>query len=356
MEQTITLYFKEGPSDKVYQASMEQSDTGYIVHFAFGRRGTALQTGTKTQQPVAYEEATRIFDKLVAEKTAKGYRPGITGGAYQAPSQSTAIARILPMLLNAVDEAEAHRLIESPCWLMQQKHDGRRLLIKKQDGKISGFNKKGLPAGMPLQLVNQLEMCPLDFTLDGEIIGEHFHAFDLLSIEEVEVGGCRYTERLLRLMNLLASFHHANVHLVQTAHNREQKLKLFNKLKKGNWEGVVFKDANAPYLIGRPASGGYALKFKFQESASFIVSGINDKRSVSLSLRRGMQRVSAGNVTIPANQPMPKVDAIVEVRYLYAFPESGHIFQPVYLGERDDVNAVECTVKQLKFKPIAVAC
>jgi len=69
-----------------------------------------------------------------------------------------------------------------------------------------------------------------------------------------------------------------------------------------------------------------------------------------------MQRVSAGNVTIPANQPMPKVDAIVEVRYLYAFPESGHIFQPVYLGERDDVNAVECTVKQLKFKPIAVAC
>lgn len=29
--------------------------------------------------------------------------------------------------------------------------------------------------------------------------------------------------------------------------------------------------------------------------------------------------------------------AIVEVRSLYAFPESGTVYQPVYLGRRNDI-------------------
>ena len=32
-----------------------------------------MSTGTKTQTPVTHDEAKRIFNKLVAEKTAKGY-------------------------------------------------------------------------------------------------------------------------------------------------------------------------------------------------------------------------------------------------------------------------------------------
>ncbi|MEA3189292.1 MAG: bifunctional non-ous end joining protein LigD, partial [Chthoniobacter sp.] len=57
------------------------------------------------------------------------------------------------------------------------------------------------------------------------------------------------------------------------------------------------------------------------------------------------------NVTIPANHRIPGVGVIVEVRYLYAFKESGSVFQPVYLGERNDVLASDCTTRQLKFKP-----
>ena len=82
MEQT-TLYYRQGSSDKVYQASIEQQNGGYVVNFAFGRRGTTLQTGTKTNAPVSYDEAKRIFDKLVNEKTAKGYTPGEDGMPYQ---------------------------------------------------------------------------------------------------------------------------------------------------------------------------------------------------------------------------------------------------------------------------------
>ena len=59
---------------------------------------------------------------------------------------------------------------------------------------------------------------------------------------------------------------------------------------------------------------------------------------------------SAGNVTIPANQPVPQPGDVVEIRYLYAFPESGVLFQPVYLGLRTDITPDECGTRQLKFK------
>ena len=78
MENT-TLYFKQGSSDKVYQAAIEPKDGGYIVTFAYGRRGATLTTGTKTQSPVNYDEAKIICDKLIREKTAKGYTPGEDG-------------------------------------------------------------------------------------------------------------------------------------------------------------------------------------------------------------------------------------------------------------------------------------
>src|SRR4051794_9792024 len=41
MEQ-ITLYYRHGSSDKMYQASLQPADGGFIVPFAFGRRGTTL--------------------------------------------------------------------------------------------------------------------------------------------------------------------------------------------------------------------------------------------------------------------------------------------------------------------------
>jgi bifunctional non-homologous end joining protein LigD len=38
------------------------------------------------------------------------------------------------------------------------------------------------------------------------------------------------------------------------------------------------------------------------------------------------------------------------VRYLYAMPQSLALYQPVYLGERDDIEPSECLSGQLKFR------
>ncbi len=348
MEQT-TLYFRQGLSDKVYQASIEQQNGGYVVNFAFGRRGTTLQTGTKTQSPVSYEEAKRIFDKLVNEKTAKGYTPGEDGTPYQHTDKKKRVADIMCQLLNSIDESEATRLIGDPAFCMEEKLDGRRLLLEKQDNEINGINRLGLFVGVPETIAAAARKLPVDCVVDGEAVGDTLHVFDLLRIDGSSIQGQSYQYRYRQLGDLVGKAPGC-ISLVLTALNKPEKALAFCTFKAMKAEGVVFKRLDSPYTPGRPASGGPQLKFKFCETASFIVSHINAKRSVSLMLLDGDKTVAVGNVTIPPNEKIPVMGAIIECRYLYCF-RGGSIFQPVYLGERDDIPSQECVIGQLKYKP-----
>jgi bifunctional non-homologous end joining protein LigD len=139
--------------------------------------------------------------------------------------------------------------------------------------------------------------------------------------------------------------------LVRTASKTADKRAMLATLRRQNKEGLVFKRIESPHTPGRPASGGDWLKLKFTATCSCIVAGANgSKRSVKLVLLDDAGRhVSVGNVTIPPNHCVPAAGQIIEVRYLYAY-RAGALYQPVYLGPRDDVAAAECRVSQLKFK------
>src|ERR1051326_5148063 len=92
----ITLYYREGSSDKVYQASIEPKGEMFVVMFAYGRRGSTRNTGTKTSAPVDYQTAKNPYDKLVREKAAKGYSPGPDGTSYQPPEKKDGRTGIRP--------------------------------------------------------------------------------------------------------------------------------------------------------------------------------------------------------------------------------------------------------------------
>lgn len=351
MEQT-TLYYQSGSSDKVYQASIQPQGHKYSVQFAYGRRGATMQTGTKTPAAVDYDAARAIYDGLLKEKMAKGYSPGEAGTPYQHTDKAGEVSGVQCQLLNPIDDDEQLAyLIAHPEWWMQQKFDGKRLLVQKLGDEITGINRRGLRVTLPETLVRDAIGCPVDFLLDGEAIGDQFHVFDLLQVEGSDFGPMPYLERYLQLMRLLNAWDCRHIIMVQSSCTGPEKLRMFEVLKAKNAEGVVFKHITEPYTAGRPASGGSALKFKFHETASFVVSKINGKRSVALLLFDGKKAKPAGNVTIPANLDIPSVAAVVEVRYLYAFRESGCIYQPVYLGVREDITREECTVDQLKYKP-----
>ena len=87
-------------------------------------------------------------------------------------------------------------------------------------------------------------------------------------------------------------------------------LDLFERLKARNREGVVIKRSDEMYTAGRPNSGGPRLKFKFVDTASFIVIKVNGKRSVSLMVFDGDKVVPVGNVTIPPNHEIPGIGAV----------------------------------------------
>ena len=347
--QNITLYYKEGSSDKVYQCEIKAAGQRFVVNFAYGRRGSTLNTGTKTNVTVEYPDAKRIFDSLVKEKKSKGYTEGESGPPYQHHDQQP--SGILPQLLNSIDEAQVLDLINDDNWVMQEKLDGRRLIIQKRGQNITGINKKGNTVGLALPLFDVVRSFDADLTLDGESIGDNFHVFDMLELDGVDIRSWTYRERLLALINFLFSNQQHQIKLVETAFNSTQKLQKLNELKAGKREGLVFKRVDAPYTPGRPNSGGNQLKHKFVASLSAVVARVNSKRSVELHLMGDAGWVVCGNVTIPANCSIPAPGQVVEVRYLYAFKESGVLFQPVYLGLREDVNETECLTSQLKFKP-----
>ena len=348
---SITLYFREGNSDKVYQAGVQPKEGGFVVNFAFGRRGSTLQTGTKTAVPVDYQAAVKVYDKLVREKTAKGYTPGADGTPYQGTKREDAATGVFPQLLNSIDQGQAEQLVSDDGWWMQEKFDGKRILIRKDGEQVVGINRKGLAVALPQPIAGQaLAIGDRQWLMDGEAIGDIYFAFDLLEKANTDLRKAPYVDRLTKLCRMLESSSKVPIRLVNTACTADAKRELLVQLRRENREGVVFKRFAAPYTPGRPASGGDQLKLKFTATASCIVAKANGtKRSVALELLEGGERIAVGNVTIPPSQQIPHAGSVVEVRYLYAYP-GGSLFQPVYLGQRDDIDPSACIIGQLKYR------
>jgi bifunctional non-homologous end joining protein LigD len=350
--QSTTLYYRQGSSDKVYQASIEPAGDLFRVNFAYGRRGATMNTGTKTNCPVSYEEAKQIYEKLLREKKAKGYTEGTDGMPYQHSDKAGRVTGILPQLLNPVDEQEVERLLHDPCWCFQPKYDGRRLLLRKAGREVTGINRKGLAVGLPECLVLAALLHDSDFIMDGEAIGLVYRAFDLLELNGENCRPLPLRTRMNKLIHEIWSNAHPYILPAQTAWITAEKQMLLQSLRQEKKEGVVMKDIYAGYTPGRPNSGGGALKHKFYATLSAKVVGINQKRSVEIGLLDEDGWTYAGNVTVPPSHNLPKPGDVIELRYLHAFPESGVLYQPLFLGVRSDIDSSECQVSQLKYKPL----
>ncbi len=341
----ITLYFKQGSSDKIYKASLEEADGDYfVVNFAYGRRGATLKTGTKTKKAVDYDSAKKIYDTLVKSKTSKGYIPGKEGTQYHTDTDSKDTG-VQCQLLNFIEESKVIQFINDNGWWAQEKHDGKRMLIRKTNTVIA-INRKGFSVGMPDPILNSATQIEHNYLVDGETVGEKLFTFDTLEIDNTSIRSVPYSERLSRLESLGFS---PPIIVVETAKTKEEKQQLYNRLKSSGGEGIVFKKHSAPYTAGRPNSGGNQVKFKFYATASVIVTKINEKRSVVVAVMDGENQVVVGNVTIPSNKEIPTVNSIVEVRYLYAY-KGGSLYQSTYLGVRDDIGFENCPISQLKYK------
>ena len=180
VKESSTLFFREGSSDKMYQAFIEEKDGGFIVACAYGRRGSTMQTGVKTASPTTYEKAKKIYDKLIAEKTAKGYTPGEDGTPYVGTSAEKKDTGIRCQLLNAIDEDGLNSCLGDEDFWGQVKYDGKRMLIRKTGDEVVAINRRGLECGMPQEIQTAAKLIDMDVVIDGEAVGITFFVFDLL--------------------------------------------------------------------------------------------------------------------------------------------------------------------------------
>jgi bifunctional non-homologous end joining protein LigD len=181
---------------------------------------------------------------------------------------------------------------------MQEKFDGKRMLILKCDHTITGINRNGRAVALPETIARDAGKIPVEFTLDGECIGDHFIAFDVLERNGEDIRHQSFKTRHVALLSLTTIPWLECIHFAETAFDMAAKAAMLERLRKEGKEGVVFKKIHAPYIAGRPSSRGDNLKLKFYETASFIVSKVNGKRSVGLILFNGEKVVPVGNVTI----------------------------------------------------------
>ena len=355
---SIELYSAQGGSDKLYHIQLVEVPGGCAVNYQNGRRGGNMASGTKTKTPVPQDKATAIYNKLIREKmNGESHYQIIGAGSESVASIVTekTMSGFLPTLPSAVEDARVDALLRDGGWVMQQKHDGERLvLIVTADGNIIGSNRLGFVRPLPNSLIEVAKLSQLrpNSVFDGELVGETYHCFDLLRDGGIDCTGDSYERRRDAMQIAWQRCDSRLFRGVQTFYF-DKKAPALNKMRMANAEGVIFRDLKAPYTVGRALN---CLKYKFTDSATLLVDGSEvGKRSVYLSgFNESGNRITMGKVTIPPNFDIPEVNTIVEVQYLYAYPATHALAQPVYKGVRSDQTREACLLSQLKYQAATV--
>jgi len=274
------LYFRQGSSDKVYHLQLENVEDKWSVEAQWGRRGSALQSDSKVNNST-YEEAKRVYDRILREKTGKGYQiaQATTNGdaaiSVGLPATKEHSGHI-PELLTPIEEPEALRLAEDATWWFQQKFDGRRLAVQKADGKYSGINKLGQVIPIDSRLSKPLGLVQAKaFLADGEITDSHFYIWDLLCVNDTDLRTEPYEIRYVHLTRLFRGVHET-LRVCETAMTTKAKRAFVKAMHDANAEGFVCKNRYAAYAAGR---AGQHFKCKFVATASFIVGPKPDKKA-----------------------------------------------------------------------------
>jgi len=258
----------------------------------------------------------------------------------------------------AVDNTmQVEHLLHDNGWGMQDKYDGKKVTIRILNGGGQAFNKKGIPIIIPQKIIDDVKACGHDLELDGELIGQRYITYDTLKYGSNDLRNVPYDERYLINPADVPMHFGDSITVAPLYKGREAKRQRFNEIQAQGGEGVVFKRLEAKYTAGKAHADMF--KHKFYATCSCIVmEGREGRRSIGLGLvGDGTTEVTpVGNCTIPNKRmpsgylsPVPLVNSVVEIRYLYAY-RGGSLYQPTYIGPRDDVDVDECLMSQLKYK------
>jgi bifunctional non-homologous end joining protein LigD len=203
-------------------------------------------------------------------------------------------------------------------WLHEIKYDGYRIQIHPNNGKRKVYTRNGLDWTKRFSVIAGALDIPGQAILDGEVVvikdgrtnfselqaelaaGNQdrlvFYAFDLLCIDGLDLRRSPQIERKRVLKNLLEK-NEIDAPILYSEHLVGDRQEMFEQAAKLNWEGIVSKNADAPYRSDRNEAW---LKIKTSQRAKFPVVGfVKDPSGVAalyLGRKEGKELVYMGKV------------------------------------------------------------
>ena len=189
--------------------------------------------------------------------------------------------RVHPMLATLVPEP-FHR----PGWVYEEKYDGYRILAYKEGPNVTLYSRNAKDRTESFAQVARAIATQPDRTLrlDGEAVAfdsKLVSRFQLLQQGEVPyvyaVFDCLYrngrdlrNEPLTARRKAIGDAIGDTVHLFPSRRLESNGLKAYETAKRKGWEGVVGKEASAPYVEGRSTKW---LKVKIKQEEEFVIGG-----------------------------------------------------------------------------------
>jgi ATP-dependent DNA ligase len=207
-------------------------------------------------------------------------------------------------------------LLADSGFVAEEKIDGMRLAIVKTGNVVSGWTRNGVEWTVPAAVRALALENEADFIADGELVGDTFTAFDVLSWRGEDATRRPLVERRAILLALPFA-------KVRQATTEKTKRALFGAVRAEGGEGIVFKPRGA-YADGRE----YGIKFKFYLTEQVKVA--------SVDIARGVAMTAQGNVTFPLNSQWPKAGDFIEVRF-DKWSKAGKMMRPVFQRVRGDL-------------------
>lgn len=264
-------------------------------------------------------------------------------------------------LLTAIDDGnEAAARLLNPDYAVQQKFDGKRILLHIERRSVTAHNRDGLTCDISKNIVTEAKrfsfIAPV--LLDSEWIRETktLYAFDLLEINGIDLRPSKFIDRICQLTESVRAAQTSVIRAARTELEQDGKVDLLTRIHALNLEGITLKKKDSPYRSDRQPD---QFKHKFTHVSSFIVLRRNQKASVDLGLFNDEAKLTeVGSVKI-RDRRFERISEgmIVDVRYSHAFLKSHHIYQPRMISIRDDLQPESCLLSQLRYKaasPIAL--
>jgi len=119
-------------------------------------------------------------------------------------------------------------------------------------------------------------------------------------------------------------------------------------MRRDNYEGLIFRQLDAPYREGRSKD---LIKIKFRHTVDCVVTDLrrDKKANMALGLFDDSQLVEVAECTaLAGDKNRIRIGDVVEVTYLYASADN-RLVQPTKPVIRTDKFARECTLDQLVY-------